>query len=133
MAGAAYGRELAPFLASVSYGDSRVAWPHTRAALRHAEALRLAAAAFIGPGAEYGGDAWWPVAAMVRRYVLRELPDQVFVDQCFTLEHNNGSLFDKYFDAGTMRQVLDAQAAGAHGHAGQTCIDSGPPPVGGPC
>jgi cyclophilin family peptidyl-prolyl cis-trans isomerase len=107
-----FGKELTPFLASISHGDSRVAWPRTRAALGHAEALRLAECAFAGPGAEYGGEAWQPVAAMNRRYVLRELPDRVFVDQCFTLEHNNGSLFDKYFDTEAMRSLLDAQALG---------------------
>jgi cyclophilin family peptidyl-prolyl cis-trans isomerase len=108
----AFGTELTPFLDAVSAGDSRITWPRTRTALGHAEALRLAERAFAGPGAEYGGEAWQPVAAMYRRYVLRELPDRVFVDQCFSLEHNNGSLFDKYYDTSDMRPLLDAQARG---------------------
>jgi cyclophilin family peptidyl-prolyl cis-trans isomerase len=48
----------------------------------------------------------------MRRYVTGELPQQVFVDQCFTLQHNNGSLFDKFFDTDDVLTVLDAQASG---------------------
>jgi cyclophilin family peptidyl-prolyl cis-trans isomerase len=109
----AFGEELRPLLSILdASGDSRVGWPAARAELGHAPALRLAEAAFAGPGAAHGGDAWRPVAAMARRYVLHELPDQVFADQCFTLEHNNGSLFDKFFDTTHMRSLLDAQAVG---------------------
>ncbi|WP_405913899.1 peptidylprolyl isomerase [Streptomyces sp. NBC_00963] len=103
---------LAAFLREVTTGDSRVAWPRTRSALGQARALDLACRAFAGPGAEYGGEAWAPVAGMLRRYTRRELPLSVFVDQCFTLEHNNGSLFDKYCDTDHVLTVLDAQAAG---------------------
>lgn len=109
----AFGEELRPLLSILdASGDSRAGWPAARAELGHAPALRLAEAAFAGPGAAHGGDAWRPVAAMARRYVLHELPDQVFADQCFTLEHNNGSLFDKFFDTTHMRSLLDAQAKG---------------------
>jgi cyclophilin family peptidyl-prolyl cis-trans isomerase len=45
------------------------------------------------------------------RYVTWEIPDRVFIDQCFTLEHNNGSVFDKFYDVQDVRTVLDAQAA----------------------
>ncbi|MFD8863358.1 peptidylprolyl isomerase [Streptomyces sp. NPDC059590] len=106
-----YPRELADFIGEINQGDSRVTWQRLRRELGHARALQLATEAFAGPGVEFGGEAWAPVAAMVRRYVLHELPDRVFVDQCFTLEHNNGSLFDKYQDTATMRELLDAQAA----------------------
>lgn len=105
-----YPRELADFITEINQGDSRVTWQRLRRETGHGRVLRLAADAFAGPGVEFGGEAWAPVAAMVRRYVLHELPDRVFVDQCFTLEHNNGSLFDKYHDTTTMREVLDAQA-----------------------
>ncbi|WP_405407562.1 peptidylprolyl isomerase [Streptomyces decoyicus] len=103
--------ELADFITEINQGDSRVTWQRLRRERGHGRALQLATEAFAGPGIEFGGEAWAPVAAMVRRYVLHELPDRVFVDQCFTLEHNNGSLFDKYHDTSTMREVLDAQAA----------------------
>lgn len=103
---------LAAFLLEVTRGDSRVAWPRARARLGQAAALALAADAFDGPGAEFGGEAWAPVASMLRRYVTYEIPASVFVDQCFTLEHNNGCLFDKYFDTDSLPAVLDAQAGG---------------------
>jgi cyclophilin family peptidyl-prolyl cis-trans isomerase len=106
-----YPRESADFITRINQGDSRVTWQRLRREVGHGQALRLAGDAFAGPGVEFGGEAWAPVAAMLRRYVLHELPDSVFVDQCFTLEHNNGSLFDKYHDTTTMRAVLDAQAA----------------------
>ncbi|MFD6191103.1 peptidylprolyl isomerase [Streptomyces sp. NPDC060275] len=104
-------RDLADFITEINQGDSRVTWQRLRRERGHGPALRLATDAFAGPGVEFGGEAWAPVAAMMRRYVQYELPDRVFVDQCFTLEHNNGSLFDKYHDTTTMRAVLDAQAA----------------------
>ncbi|MFC4857318.1 peptidylprolyl isomerase [Actinophytocola glycyrrhizae] len=101
---------LAHFLREVGTGDSRVAWPRLRSELGHATALEFARQAFAGPGVEFGGMAWHPITEMVERYVTRELPDRVFVDQCFTLEHNNGSVFDKFYDVQDMPTVLDAQA-----------------------
>ncbi|GAA2220416.1 hypothetical protein GCM10009850_122380 [Nonomuraea monospora] len=100
------------FIQEVTTGDSRVAWWRARRRLGESRALALAVEAFNGPGVEYGGEAWGPVAATLRRYVDFELPPAVFVDQCFTLEHNNGSLFDKYFATDDLRAVLDNQAAG---------------------
>ncbi|MFD0480558.1 peptidylprolyl isomerase [Nonomuraea thailandensis] len=103
---------LASFLRNVTLGDSRVAWPRVRGELGQGQALDLAAEAFAGPGIEYGGEAWAPVATMMGRYLRHELSHAVFVDQCFTLEHNNGSLFDKYFETENLLRILDAQAAG---------------------
>ncbi|MEU7615284.1 peptidylprolyl isomerase [Micromonospora rifamycinica] len=104
--------DLAGFLARVNLGDSRVAWWRTRRDLGEIPALDLAVGAFAGPGVEYGGEAWAPIAAMLRRYAAGELPARVFIDQCFTLQHNNGCLFDKYFEAEHLLPVLEAQAAG---------------------
>ncbi|MEH1016374.1 peptidylprolyl isomerase [Micromonospora sp. CPCC 206060] len=103
---------LAGFLAEVTTGDSRVGWWRSRRALGEVPALDLAVQAFAGPGVEYGGEAWAPIAAMLRRYAAGELPARVFIDQCFTLQHNNGCLFDKYFEAEHLWPVLEAQAAG---------------------
>jgi cyclophilin family peptidyl-prolyl cis-trans isomerase len=47
---------------------------------------------------------------MMGRYVTGEIPERVFIDQCFTLEHNNGSVFDKFYAVQDMPAVLDAQA-----------------------
>lgn len=103
---------LASFMRRLTDGDSRVAWWRTRTELGQSRALALAAEVFSGLGAEHGGEAWGPVAATLRRYVEHELSHTVFVDQCFTLEHNNGSLFDKYLATERLPRVLDAQAAG---------------------
>jgi len=105
-----YTPELADFLGTIRDGDSRVAWPQLRSDLGHARALELARQAFAGLGVEFGGAAWHPIVEMMVRYVTGELPDRVFIDQCFTLEHNNGSVFDKFYDVQDMPAVLDAQA-----------------------
>jgi hypothetical protein len=34
---------------------------------------------------------------------------RVFVDQCFSLEHNTGSVFNKLFETETLAGILDAQ------------------------
>ncbi len=106
---------MAAFLALVSEQRSEIAWVEGRAELGGSRALELAEAAFDGPGGEFGGQAWAPVAATLRRYVLREISPAVLIDQCFTMQHNNGPLFDKFFDTGRVLQVLDAQAAGELG------------------
>jgi len=103
---------LAAFLRAVTDGDSQAAWPVARAEFGTDRALDLAAQAFSWPGAEFGGDAWAPITAVLRRYLCQELPPRVFIDQCFTLEHNNGCVFDKCFDVTDVAAVLDAQAAG---------------------
>jgi cyclophilin family peptidyl-prolyl cis-trans isomerase len=103
---------LREFLRSVNVEDSRAGWWRARQELGELAALDLARQAFAGPGVEYGGEAWAPIAAMVRRFSAGELPARVFLDQCFTLQHNNGSLFDKYFDVQDMLTVLEAQAGG---------------------
>lgn len=103
---------LRDFILDVTTQASQVAWMRTRRTLGLAKALPLAAEAFAGPGVEYGGRLWAPVAQLLRRYVCHEIADEVFVDQCFTMEHNNGSLFDKYLLTETMPEILNAQAAG---------------------
>jgi cyclophilin family peptidyl-prolyl cis-trans isomerase len=100
------------FLRSVNAEDSRAGWWRVRQELGETAALDLAEQAFAGPGVEYGGEAWAPIAAMVRRFAAGEVPARVFLDQCFTLQHNNGSLFDKYFGVAHLLTVLEAQAGG---------------------
>lgn len=103
---------LREFLHRISEGDSQAAWPRVRAESGAVAALEMAAQAFRGPGVEFGGEAWAPIAEMLRRYLANEMPQRVFIDQCFTLQHNNGSLLDKYFDVENVQSVLDAQASG---------------------
>jgi len=105
-------RPLATFIRQVTTESSPVSWARTRAELGQVRALSLAADAFAGPGTEYGGRLWAPVATLLRGYACHEMSEAVFVDQCFTMEHNNGSLFDKFCLTENMPAVLDAQAEG---------------------
>ena len=103
--------EMIAFIRQACEGNSLLQWPTLRRSA-DSDAYRMAEAAFLGPGAEYGGDAWAPVARLMARYVDGALSDRVFIDQCFTLEHNNGCLFDKVFDTWDMQATLQAQARG---------------------
>jgi phosphohistidine swiveling domain-containing protein len=43
----------------------------------------------------YGGQAWSEIAAHGCKFVNGEINAEVFVDQAFSLEHNNGQIFNK--------------------------------------
>jgi cyclophilin family peptidyl-prolyl cis-trans isomerase len=103
--------ELMTFIRETCQENSLLRWPSLR---RRAgcDAYRMAEAAFLGPGMEYGGEAWAPVARLMAQYANGMLSERVFIDQCFTLEHNNGCLFDKFYDTWDMHATLDAQARG---------------------
>jgi cyclophilin family peptidyl-prolyl cis-trans isomerase len=103
--------EMIAFIRQACEGNSLLQWPPLRRSTG-SDAYRMAEAAFLGPGAEYGGDAWAPIAGLMARYADGELSDRVFIDQCFTLEHNNGCLFDKVFDTWDIQATLQAQARG---------------------
>ena len=103
--------ELTSFIQQTCQGNSLLGWPPFRRQA-NSDAYRLAEAAFLGPGAEYGGDAWAPVARLLAQHADGTLSDRLFIDRCFTLEHNNGCLFDKFFDTWDMLATLDAQAEG---------------------
>ena len=102
---------LRSFVERLRPGHSLMHWPYIHDQDGR-EALQLAEAAFSGPGLEFGGEAWAPLAALLSRYTAGTVNDRVFVDQCFTLEHNNGSVFDKFFATSRTPAVLDAQAEG---------------------
>ncbi len=103
--------DVTSFIRLTCQGNSLLEWPSFR---RNAasDAYRLAEKAFLGPGAEYGGDAWAPIARLMAQHADGMMSDRLFVDRCFTLEHNNGCLFDKFFDTWDMRSTLNAQAEG---------------------
>lgn len=108
---AALPPEETAFIQQTCEGNSLLRWPAFRYGAG-SEAYRRAEAAFVGPGAEYGGEAWAPVARLMAQYRDGALSERIFIDQCFTLEHNNGSLFDKFFDTWDMQPALRAQACG---------------------
>jgi hypothetical protein len=103
--------ELRSFVTEINHGESAISWRRIFDRLG-TRALLLAEAAFEGPCIPYGGLKWSPVARTLRLHLDDVLPRRVFIDQCFTLRHNNGPLFDKCFDVSNVLTVLDAQAAG---------------------
>ncbi|HET9895223.1 MAG TPA: peptidylprolyl isomerase [Streptosporangiaceae bacterium] len=103
---------MSVFIRRVTAGDSQSAWPVVKEEMGARRALDLAVEAFSGPGIEFGGAAWAPIARTLRSYTAENLPVRIFIDRCFTLQHNNGCVFDKCFDVEDMRAVLDAQAEG---------------------
>ena len=102
---------VAAFVAAVNVGESALAWRAIYERLGP-PALELAEAVFDGPSVPYGGRKWAPVARVFRCFLAGEISRRVFIDQCFTLRHNNGPLFDKCFDTSRLLALLDAQAAG---------------------
>ena len=48
-----------------------------------------------GWGGGYGGEAWAKIAETLWRYEVGVYSPKVFVDHCFSLQHNNGSYFNK--------------------------------------
>jgi cyclophilin family peptidyl-prolyl cis-trans isomerase len=107
-----YGTELREFVRNVCDSNSMINWPIRRRTLGY-KAYELASLAFAGPGAEYGGDAWAPVATLMKDFHFGRISSRIFLDQSFSLEHNNGCIFDMYQDVSGMPDVLDAQARGS--------------------
>jgi hypothetical protein len=103
--------ELRGFVAAVNAGDSRLRWPELYAAAG-VRALLLAEEAFCHSGPEFGGRAWAPIAALLRDYLTGRINRRVFIDQCFSIKHNNGPIFDKIYDVSGVGSALAAQAAG---------------------
>jgi cyclophilin family peptidyl-prolyl cis-trans isomerase len=103
--------ELVTFIETVCQGNSLLRWPAYRMAAG-TDAYLIAEKAFQGPGAEYGGDAWHPIARLLAQYSDGTISERVFIDQSLTLEHNNGCLFDKFYDTWDMQETLRAQAEG---------------------
>jgi hypothetical protein len=49
------------------------------------------------------------VARLLRDHLRGRVIARVFVDQCFSLEHNTGSVFNKLYETETLAGILDAQ------------------------
>ena len=71
----------------------------------------------------YGGKAWGRIASCLRGLVLGELSMSMFLDQSFSLAHNNGPIFNKgvFFKkyvggGGPLLEILDTQRAGMLPH-----------------
>jgi hypothetical protein len=59
-----------------------------------------------------GGKGWANAARLLRLFYEDEISLRVFIDQCFTLQHNYGAILDKMFRVEKLKSVLEAQAKG---------------------
>jgi hypothetical protein len=102
-----YFREIGPG----HRGKAWMVWTVVRRALG-LRALELAEEVFSHEGwrENFGGYAWASVSGLLRRFLEGDLKARIFVDQCLSLEHNTGSVFNKLFDTSKLARVLVAQS-----------------------
>ena len=72
--------------------------------------------AFSNP-ATYGGSKWAYIAEVVRKYMIGEYTALLFVDMCWSLEHNGGQFFGKLWNTHRLQGVLDANKNWREGEA----------------
>lgn len=105
-------KKLKPFLKEAARADRGTAWL-VWGVIRRAwgiDALYLAEQTFDIPGwrGAFGGDAWRSIAKVLRSYLEGRMTDRIFVDRCFSLEHNGGCVFNKLFCVRNVPTVLSA-------------------------
>ena len=60
-----------------------------------------------------GGEGWSTVAKVTYEYLCGNMKRRTFIDRAFTLQHNNGYVFDKTYNSlGDLDEALKEQAAG---------------------
>jgi hypothetical protein len=105
--------ELACFFREIDPGERGMAWMAWTVVRRvlGLRALELAAQVFRTSGwaENFGGDAWATVARLLRDHLRGRVVARVFVDQCFSLEHNTGSVFNKLYETETLAAILETQ------------------------
>jgi len=105
--------ELACFFREINPGERGMAWMAWTVVRRvlGLRALELAAHVFgtSGWAENFGGEAWATVARLLRDHLRGRVIARVFVDQCFSLEHNTGSVFNKLYETETVAGILEAQ------------------------
>ena len=105
-------KDLEPFFSEVSEtarGKAWLVWTIIRRKYG-IRALELAEEAFYTPGwrRNFGGEAWGYAARALRAYLEGQRKPRIFVDQCFNLEHNTGSIFNKLYNVSSLPPVLEA-------------------------
>jgi hypothetical protein len=92
-------------------GKAWLVWTVVRRALG-LRALEIAEEVFADTrwSEHFGGGAWASVTGLLRRHLEGEVSPRIFVDQCFSLEHNTGSVFNKLYDTSKLSRVLVAQS-----------------------
>jgi hypothetical protein len=105
--------ELACFFREIDPGERGMAWMAWTVVRRvlGLRALELAAQVFRTSGwaENFGGDAWATVARLLRDHLRGRVVARVFVDQCFSLEHNTGSVFNKLYETEALAAILETQ------------------------
>ena len=111
--------ELACFFREIDPGERGMAWMAWTVVRRvlGLRALELAALVFgtSGWAENFGGEAWGTVARLLRDHLRGRVVARVFVDQCFSLEHNTGSVFNKLYETETLAGILEAQYSDDYG------------------
>jgi hypothetical protein len=101
----AYTREAS----QADRGTAWVVWGVVRRAWG-LHALELAQHTFELPGwrGAFGGEAWASIVSVLRAHLEGRINERIFVDRCFSLEHNGGCVFNKLYDTRTVSTVLEA-------------------------
>jgi hypothetical protein len=111
--------ELACFFREIHPAERGMAWLVWNVIRRvlGLRALELAAELFRTPGwrENFGGEAWAVVARLLKDHLRGQVIARTFVDQCFSLEHNTGSVFNKLYETSTLGGILEAQCADDYG------------------
>jgi hypothetical protein len=64
----------------------------------------------------YGGDSWRTCAEVLRDFYAGILSPRLFIDRCWTLEHNGGNVFNKVYTTSGLKTTLNEQAAYPYNH-----------------
>ena len=69
--------------------------------------------AFEQPGwrRNFGGYSWKMTVRVLRPYLDGSRKPRIFVDQCFNLQHNTGSILNKLYNCSKLPEVLEAHGA----------------------
>ncbi len=72
-------------------------WPDKNASIQATlwMGVKFADPRYFTQNGNVGGLKWASIAKTVHRWLNSEIPDMVFMDYCWDLQHNNGVLFDK--------------------------------------
>lgn len=117
--------ELAPYFSEVSETGRGKAWLVWGVIRRKfgLDALAIAERCFYQSGwrRNFGGEAWGYCARALRAYLEGQRTPRIFVDQCFNLQHNTGSVFNKLYNCSDLPPVLQAHGMDDYGTLLNAC------------
>lgn len=105
-------KRLQPFIKEAALADRGTAWL-VWSVIRRAwgiDALYLAEETFDLPGwrGAFGGEAWRDITKVLCSFLEGRINQRIFVDRCFSLEHNSGCVFNKLYRVRGVPTVLSA-------------------------